>query len=61
MLAGGSSSTSVSSWRTVLLASAKLAQDFAHRAHNFGQAFGADDNQRDREDQGYFKKIGKLR
>src|ERR1700675_2398051 len=36
---------------------AQLAQDFSDRAHNFGQAFGADDNQRDREDQSYFKKI----
>ena len=36
---------------------AQLAQDFSHRAHNLGQAFGADDNQRDREDQNYFKKV----
>ena len=36
---------------------AQLAQDFSHRAHNLGQAFGADDNQRDREDQSYFKKV----
>src|SRR5260221_9152560 len=35
----------------------KLAQDFSDGAHDFGQAFGADDNQRDREDEGYFKKI----
>lgn len=36
---------------------AQLTQDFSHRAHYFGQAFGADDNQRDRENQGYFKKV----
>ena len=36
---------------------AKLAQDFADGAHNFGQAFGADDDQRDREDESYFKNI----
>ena len=36
---------------------AQLAQDFSYRAHNLGQAFGADYNQRDREDQSYFKKI----
>ena len=36
---------------------AKLAQDFSDGAHNFGQAFGADDNQRDRENENYFKKI----
>ncbi len=36
---------------------AQLAQDFSHGAHNLGQAFGADDNQRDREDQNYFKKV----
>ena len=36
---------------------AKLAQDFSDSAHDFGQAFGADDNQRDREDESYFKKI----
>jgi len=36
---------------------AKFAQDFPHCAHDFGQAFGPDDDQRDRENQGYFKKI----
>ena len=36
---------------------AELAQDFSHRTHNFGQALGADNNQCDREDQSYFKKI----
>ncbi len=36
---------------------AQLAQDFSHSAHDLGQAFGADDNQRDREDQSYFKKV----
>ncbi len=36
---------------------AQLAQDFSDRAHNFGQALGADDNQRDRENQSYFKKV----
>src|ERR1019366_4816379 len=36
---------------------AQLAQDFSHSAHNLGQALGADDNQRDREDQSYFKKV----
>jgi hypothetical protein len=36
---------------------AQLAQNFPHRAHNFRQPFGADDDQRDRENQGYFKKI----
>ena len=36
---------------------AQLAQDFSHRAHNFGQTFRPDDDQRDRENQGYFKKI----
>lgn len=35
----------------------QLAQNFSHSAHNLGQAFGADDNQRDREDQNYFKKV----
>ena len=35
----------------------QLAQDFPHGAHNFRQALGADDNQRDREDQSYFKKV----
>jgi hypothetical protein len=39
---------------------AQLAQDFSHRAHNFGQAFGPDDYQRDRENQGYFKKIRQI-
>jgi hypothetical protein len=36
---------------------AQLAQDFSYGAHNFGQAFGADHNQRDRENQNYFKKV----
>ena len=36
---------------------AQLAQNFPYRAHNFGQAFGADHNQRDRENQNYFKKV----
>ena len=36
---------------------AQLAQDFSDRAHHFGQPFGADDDQRDREDESYFKKI----
>ena len=36
---------------------AQLAQDFSYCAHNFGQAFGADHNQRDRENQNYFKKV----
>lgn len=36
---------------------AQFAQDFPHCAHDFGQAFGPDDDQRDRENQGYFKKI----
>jgi hypothetical protein len=36
---------------------AELAQDFSHGAHNFGQALGPDDDQRDCENQGYFKKI----
>ncbi len=36
---------------------AQLAQDFSYGAHNFGQALGADDNQRDREDESYFKNI----
>ena len=36
---------------------AKLAQDFSHGAHNFGQAFGAEDDQRDREDDNYFKEV----
>src|SRR5258708_4455224 len=31
----------------------QLTQDFSDSAHDFGQAFGADDNQRDREDQSY--------
>ena len=39
---------------------AKLAQDFSNGAHNLGQAFGPDDNQRDREDQSYFKKIRQI-
>jgi hypothetical protein len=36
---------------------AKLAQDFSNSAHNLGQAFGAEDNQRDREDDNYFKEV----
>jgi len=36
---------------------AQLAQNFSYRAHNLGQAFGADYDQRDREDESYFKKI----
>jgi len=36
---------------------AQLAQDFSHSAHDLRQAFGADYNQRDREDQSYFKKV----
>jgi hypothetical protein len=36
---------------------AQLAQDFPYGTHDFGQAFGADDNQRDREDYSYFKKV----
>ena len=36
---------------------AQLAQEFSHGAQNLGQAFGADDNQRDREDENYFKKV----
>jgi len=36
---------------------AKLAQDFSHGAHNFGQAFGAEYDQRDREDDNYFKEV----
>ena len=36
---------------------AQLAQNFSYGAHDFGQAFGADDNQRDRENQNYFKKV----
>ena len=36
---------------------AQLAQNFSYGAHNFRQAFGADDNQRDRENQNYFKKV----
>jgi hypothetical protein len=36
---------------------AQLAQDFAHGAHDLGQSFGADDNQRNREDENYFKKV----
>ena len=39
---------------------AQLAQDFSNGAHNLGQAFGADDNQRDREDESYFKKIRQI-
>ena len=39
---------------------AKLAQNFPHRAHNFRQAFGADDDQRDREDECYFKEIRQI-
>jgi len=36
---------------------AQLTQDFSDRAHDFRQAFRADDNQRNREDEGYFEKI----
>jgi hypothetical protein len=36
---------------------AQLAQDFSDRAHHFGQPFRANDDQRDREDESYFKKI----
>ena len=36
---------------------AKLAQDFSNGTHNFGQAFGAKDDQRDREDDNYFKEV----
>ena len=39
---------------------AQLAQDFSYSAHNLGQAFGTDDNQRDREYQNYFKKVQTL-
>ncbi len=39
---------------------AELAQDFSDCAHNFGQAFGADDNQRNRENESYFKKVQTL-
>jgi hypothetical protein len=39
---------------------AKLAQDFSDDTHNLGQPFGADDNQRDREDESYFKKIRQI-
>jgi hypothetical protein len=39
---------------------AKLAQEFSDGAHDLGQAFGADDDQRDREDECYFKKIRQL-
>jgi hypothetical protein len=36
---------------------AQLAQNFSYCTHNLGQAFGADYDQRDREDEGYFKKV----
>ena len=36
---------------------AKLAQDFSHRAHNFGQALGAEYDQRDRQNDNYFKEV----
>ena len=36
---------------------AQLAQDFSDRAHNLGQALGAEDNQRDRKDDYYFEKV----
>jgi hypothetical protein len=36
---------------------AKLAQDFSSGAHNLGQAFRAQHNQRDREDDSYFKEV----
>jgi len=39
---------------------AKLTQDFPDSAHDLGQAFGADNDQRDREDEGYFKKIRQI-
>jgi hypothetical protein len=39
---------------------AKLTQDFSNGAHDLGQAFGADDNQRDREDESYFEKIRQI-
>ena len=39
---------------------AKFAQDFPHCAHDFGQAFGPDDDQRDREDESYFKNIRQI-
>jgi len=39
---------------------AQLTQDFPDGAHNLGQAFGADDNQRDREDESYFKNIRQI-
>ena len=38
----------------------KLTQDFSNGAHDLGQAFGADDDQRDREDECYFKKIRQI-
>jgi len=39
---------------------AQLTQDFSNGAHNLGQAFGADDNQRDRQDESYFKNIRQI-
>jgi len=36
---------------------AQLAQDFSDRAHHFGQPFGTDDDQRDRKNESYFKKV----
>ena len=36
---------------------AQFAQDFADGAHNLGQTLGSDDNQRDCENQSYFKKV----
>ena len=39
---------------------AKLTQDFPDSAHDLGQAFGADDDQRNREDESYFKKIRQI-
>jgi len=36
---------------------AQLTQDFSNGAHNLGQPFGTDDDQRDREDESYFKNI----
>lgn len=39
---------------------AQLTQDFSNGAHNLGQPFGADDDQRDREDESYFKNIRQI-
>ena len=35
----------------------EFAEDFADGAHDFGQAFGAEDNQRDRKNDSYFEKV----